>query len=398
MQLRHVKTVFLKEMLDTIRDRRTLLIMILVPILIMPALMLAGPILENREREKTKETVYKIVINGKENSPEFVRFLAENPKFKIVSSTKQKEDLLEGKINLVVTLSPGFSKALQAEKKTGLEIKYEGSQKISEVARLYFSQIIDSYSRQLVATRLSQRDLSSDFLEPIEIREKNIATMEQMNGLFLSLILPLLIIIWAIVGGMYTAIDVGAGEKERGTLEALLLVPPDRKTIVSGKFLAILTVAMVTIMLAISSMVFSMKVLLPFLVEGAGNWKFNIPMKTIVLIFVVALLVTCFVAALELAISFFARSFKEAQNYITPLYMIAMLPAIILPFLQTFQPPLYVYGLPIINAMLLFRELFTGNTNWQHIVLVLISNIFYILLSLSFALKTFNKENVLFRT
>ena len=398
MRWQHIKTIYLKEIMDTVRDKRTLYVMILVPLILMPALMLLGPVLGERETKKTQETVYNVVVQGEENSKELVTFLKQSPKLKVVNSSTPEEALKNGDVNLIVTIPKGFTEEIQKEKVAKVDLKYQGKNSVSDAAKMQVSEIINTYGKQVVATRLSQRGLSSEVLEPLQINSSNIASQEEMGGAFLAMILPMIIVLWSVVGGMYTAIDLGAGEKERGTLEALLVTPPSRKAVVMGKYLAILTVAMITIVLALTSMVLSLKFLMPMFIKGAESQKITLPMTTTAIILGIAFLVTGFLSALQLAISAFARSFKEAQNYITPLYLLAVLPASVLQFMPSFQPPEPMFYLPIINAVLEFKELFMGNIVGKHLGMVVSSNIVFIYLALRFVFKTFDKEKVLFRT
>lgn len=398
MRWQHIKTIFWKEMTDTVRDRKTLYVMILVPLILMPALMLIGPLMGQREAKKTEAAIYTVALRGSENSPELASFLKKSPRLKTVASTNPDADLKKGIIQVAITIPAGFDAAVGKETKTAVTLSYEGTKQISNIAKLQVSELIDAYGKKLVAERLAKRGLAPGVLEPMTITERNMASEEEMGGMFLSFIIPMIVVIWAIVGGMYTAIDVGAGEKERGTLESLLVTPPDRKAVVLGKFLTVLTVAMVTIVLALVSMLLSLQLLLPNLVKEAAGPKLSLPLSTAAIVLGLAFLITCFASALELSLSTYARSFKEAQNYITPLYLAVMLPAFFVQFTQTFKPPEAIFLVPILNAMLVFKELFIGDIVINHIVLTVISTIVCILLALLFTFKIFNREKVLFRT
>lgn len=396
---RHIKTIYVKEMLDTVRDRKTLYVMILVPLLLMPLLMSLGPLIMERENKKLEQTIYKIALQGEENGKELAERIKQNPRLEIVNSKNPEEDLKADKIQLVVAFPPGFEQSMKNQNKAEVIIKYEGTEKVSDFAKNEVNSIINSYSKQLVKDRLALKGLSPDVLEPFAVRDENVAGDEKMGGMFLSLIIPLMLMVWITTGGVYTAIDAGAGEKERGTLEALLVTPPDRKAVVLGKYFAILTVSLVTTSLALISIFLSFQFLLPQMAMMEEEvLKVSLPLVGTAIILGVVFLLACLVCALQLALSIYARSFKEAQNYITPLYLVTMIPSFVVQSISTSDLPDYLFVVPFINALLVFKELFIGEIYWVHVGLVVVSTLVLTILALGFVFSIFNKEKVLFRT
>lgn len=398
MMKRHVRTVYLKELLDTVRDRKTLLMMILVPLLLMAVLTVVQPLINEKETQRVKETQYKIVVNGERDSENFKDYLKQFSNISIVQTENSEEKLGKGEIQLIIGTQEGFDSLVKQQQPARLVLQYDGSSKLSQTAKLQAQQIINGYIKQLVSVSLNKRGISPELLVPITLEEQNKASRDKMNGFYLSMILPLIITVWAVIGGMYTAIDVAAGEKERGTLETLLMTPLSRTTIVMGKFLAILTVAMGAVMLAILSMVITLKFIIPLFVNKGVEQNISLPLGVIGLILFVASMLTAFISALELTLSTWARNFKQAQNYITPLYLVVMIPALVILTMQSFTLPGYLYLIPIFNTMQLLKELFAGQIIPGHLFTVTASSLGYIYLAFILAVDTFNKEKVVLRT
>jgi sodium transport system permease protein len=159
-----------------------------------------------------------------------------------------------------------------------------------------------------------------------------------------------------------------------------------------------MAVAMFTIVLALISIVISFQFLMPKISNGTVEQNILFSPSILLITLGIAFLLTLFMSAIEMAISIYARSFKEAQNYLTPLYIVAILPAMIVQFAQTLQPSNMLFLVPILNAMLLLKELFIGQVNCIHIWCVLMSLIVYSILALNMTFKFFLKEEVLFRS
>ncbi|HHV63348.1 MAG TPA: ABC transporter permease [Firmicutes bacterium] len=397
---KHIRSVWFKEMLDTIRDRRTLLAMIVIPLVLMPAMVVGLPALMERQERSVEKTVSRIVISGQENAPGLVKAARAAGNIDIVAPTRSPmRDLRAGKVDLVVEVQPGFEERVVREEKTGLKIFYEGTRRNSDIARARFLSVFNAYSQQVVATRLARRNIDPAILLIGNVEAQNMASKQKMGGFFLAMILPMMIGIWAAVGGMYTAIDVAAGEKERGTLEVLVVAPPSRRSLVFGKYLAVLTVSTITVIMTVVSMLAAIKVAGPAIFpRSAGEMEISIPPASAALILLGAFLLASIISAIEIAVSIFARSFKEAQNYITPIYILVMLPGFLTQFtVGGGQPAWWTFVIPVLNALQVFKELLMGTVNWPNIGLMAASSLVYAVVALEIATRVFSREDVIFR-
>jgi len=201
---------------------------------------------------------------------------------------------------------------------------------------------------------------------------------------------------------MYPAMDLTAGEKERGTIETILCSPVSRTHLVLGKFLMVLTASIATAILAIISMSASFgagrKLLLGVVSQEAdAALQITITGKAIASIFLVVLPVAVFFSAALLALSLFAKSYKEAQSYISPLMIIMVMPAVaaLLPGVEL-TPVLAL--VPVLNTSLVSKEIIAGSYHWSLIAVIFLSSSAYAALALAIAVKLFQREDVLFRT
>jgi sodium transport system permease protein len=253
-----------------------------------------------------------------------------------------------------------------------------------------------------VEANLHARQLPESMIRPFEIRQQNVAPAEKVGGAVLGGIVPYFVILLCLTGAMYPAMDLTAGEKERGTMETILCSPISRTHLVLGKFLMVLTASIATAILSLASMAVSFgvgKQLMLGVAHGAADsaMQVTISAKAIASIFFVVLPLAVFFSAALLAISLFAKSFKEAQSYLSPLMIVVVLPAVaaLLPGVDLNTALALV---PVLNTSLVSKEIITGTYHWKYIALIFLSSSVYAAIALTIAVKLFQREGVLFRT
>jgi sodium transport system permease protein len=210
----------------------------------------------------------------------------------------------------------------------------------------------------------------------------------------MGMILPYIVIIMCLTGAIYPSVDLTAGEKERGTLETLLCSPVSRTRLVLGKVLVVLTASLLTAVLAISANGGAL-----LLLKSSTQARLPLVLDPLALaaVCVMAVPLAIFLSSLTVAVGLFARSAKEANTYLQPLLLLAIVPAVIaaLPGIE------FSYALsavPILNMSLLSKELLSGACHWSHILVVLAFMSLYASLAVAAAVALFNRESVLFRT
>lgn len=398
MDLRRVKIIYLKEMLDTLRDRRTLISMLLVPILLFPVMMFGMSGLVGFLIKRAEEKPARVVISGEENAPYLSSQFSQDEKFTIVEEEDFKNAIKEKRIEAALVFSEEFEKKIEKEDSAQAIIYYDKAEMKSTIAMGKLRDRLWDYEDSVVAFRLNKRKIDRSILHPVDIKRENIASKEKMGGFMLSMFLPYMIIILALTGAMYPAIDLTAGEKERGTLETILVSPASRGELATGKFFCVMTASVVTAVLATISL--SLTAGMGFAQMGpiiGEEAQLSIKFTSIVVILILFLPVSALFSSLLLSLSLFAKSYKEAQSYITPLMIVVIMPAMI-----SFMPGVelnWVFAIvPVVNVSLALKEVLLGTYNWGFIGLIFVSTIVYASFSIFVTRKLFEKEEVLFRT
>jgi len=278
----------------------------------------------------------------------------------------------------------------------------------SDVAYRRVREALDKWERQLLKDRLELAQLPETVPDPVSLLSIDVANEDEIAANMWGKIFPALLIIMALTGAFYPAIDVAAGEKERGTMETLLICPATRSEIVVGKFLTVLLFSMATTMLNLISMGFTGKYIVSMTAGVSGVGMGAVPLPTpLALFWLVILLIplAAFFSALCLSLATFARSNKEGQYYLTPLFMItmgmtmfSMSPSIELT--ATGGASLFYCAMPIVGPALLLKALLMNPGNTEVLVFalpVLMSSIGYSLIALWWAVEQFKSEDVLFR-
>ncbi len=401
MRLRNVGIVYRKEILDSLRDRRTMISMIVVPILLMPLMTIGMGALSLRLVRRAQQEVPRVMILGGEDSPRVVEALKQIPSLEFVPATSDYAARISNKeIRAAVEVPPGFDAALAAGEPAEVQIDaYEG-----EIKSEFGAQRLENFFRELrdrtIADRLAARNLPASFIRPFEVTKKNVASPEKVGAAVLGGLIPYLVILLCLTGAMYPAIDLTAGEKERGTMETILTSPVSRTHLVLGKFLAVLTASIATAVLSVTSMGVSFRytktVMRDLPEEAARQFRLSIDPKAALAVFAMVLPIAVLFSAALLAISLFAKSYKEAQSYISPLMIVVILPAVasLLPGIDLNAKLALV---PILNTSLVSKEIVTGTYHWRYIGLIFGSSSVYAALALFAAVKLFQREEVLFR-
>ena len=411
MNWKNILTVYLKELKDSLRDRRTLLSTIIIPTLVMPLLTFGVGKVASGVIGKARSETPTVMILGGEDSPTVVAQLKESKKIKVVpTSPDWKERITEKKIRAAVQLPEKFQAGLTAGAAPAVVIyHYEGELKSS-----FGAGELEKFFRELrektTADRLSERSLPATFAKPFEFKRENVAPPEKVGGNLFGGFVPYLIIILCFTGAMYPAMDLTAGEKERGTMETLLCSPVARVDIVLGKFLMVLTGSLSAMGFMLLSMGVTAFVAGSLLMGGGSMAKAGavaaasktgdvIPLidplglvGVLAMVFPVAVLF----AAVAFTISLFAKSYKEAQSYLAPLMIVIIMPAVI-GMLPGIDLNVRLAFVPLLNLSLVCKEMLSGVWHWNYIAIIFVSSCVYAAVALGLAVKMFNREDVIFR-
>jgi len=404
-------TIFKKELKDTIRDRRTLMAMVVMPMLLMPVMTIGMFKFMEYQVEKQGEKVVKVSIIREGEAPALVEMIKNQEKIEIVETGGEIRDAVtNGDLDLGIIIPENFQENIDNQEVAGITIIQKSTNMDSQSALARISFLVANFNDQILQERFADQEINPEILSKVIIIPEDVATEKETGGFLLGLIIPLFIVMWAITGGQYTAIDVSAGEKERKTLESLLLTPVKRMDIVFGKFLTVSAVALTSVIVAIGSFYVALiysggfgSMMRDGQSSGAEGMaesvaiNFSIEPQAVLLLLAVSIFLVLMFSAIILSIAIFAKSFKEAQSYIGPSYLVVILPVVLVNSMPGFEPAFWFFALPAINATLLFKEVLMGVYDSSHILLTLSSLIIYSVIAIFMATKIYSKEGVLFR-
>ena len=393
MKQKVVFAVLHKELKDALRDRRTLYTTFLVPLLL-PALILLPMRLTNYKEKAMQEKPSKIAILYPERFPQLARRLASSGQFLIVEVEKIEWALRRGYINCALKIENGPTKS----EATKVVIIFDQTKEESAAAAAKVRRAVRQFSDEIARQRIRELNLDPRILNPIVLKQHNTATGREVSGFLLGLFVAMIAVLGAITGGMTLAIDATAGEKERKTLEVLIASPATRNELVMGKFLATLTMAMLSVLLTSLSLILALRFGTRMFTQLGEQITVELFLSRgiVVSVFLSLLLVASLMASIEMSISLFARSFREAQSYLTPLTIAAVLPIVFMQAIPS-NPPDWMFFVPLLNSMLLIRELFMGIPETVHIISTLLSSLLYVVVALRSAFRLFQRESVVLR-
>lgn len=388
-------TVLKKELLDIFRDRKALLFTFILPLVLYPLMFkFISSTVTNMQADVEKEI--NIAIEGDTNSP-IATLLKNQPNIKLPVVHDSKSALKNGDIQAIVDIPKNFENDIKNRINTKIEILYDEESNKSMIASDIISSIYEEYKNSLVESLLKQHGLDTSILTPFEIEIKSGINEDSDEdsgfGAMLLSMLPSLLVIFMVSSTMAMAADLGAGEKEKCTFEPLLSTPAKRTSILWGKISSLCVVSFITLVANMVSMVFSMNM---FMNDG-GNLGIKLDTTSILGIVTISILLLITLASLQMAVSLYARSSKEAGTYLSGV----MIPTMLLSYLPMMMDAksinLIFFNIPIANAVCLMKEFMVGIFDIQHIGIVLGWYTIYVFSTILFAKYMFSKEEVIFR-
>ena len=396
--MHNIGIIFKKELLDTIRDRRTIVSMIVIPVIVFPLLMLGFSSFAMKMEQKSREEIQKVAIVGGQNAPKLVAMIDTLSTVKVTPFNPDSiESAINDKILWAAAIIPdNFEDRILDEDTTSLLLIYNKAEIKSNFALNKLEGAARNYRDMVIRDRLVSKGLDPGLIKPFVIAEKNVAE-KKMGSFVLSMMIPYIIIILSMIGAMYTAIDLTAGEKERGTLETILVSPIPRWQLATGKFLTILTTSFVSTVLVLVSMIATMYFGIFSSPAAAELSGFDITPMMIFVIFLLMIPTAAMLSAILMSVSLFAKSYREAQSYVSPLMLLAILPAMI-SFMPGVELDSGLALIPLVNISLSIKNALMGHVNWLYVGLVFISTVVYAAFAIFIAHRLFEKESVIFRS
>jgi len=381
--------VFTKELKETLRDTRTLMIMVVVPVLLYPAILIASEQLALFGQRQLEREPAPVATAG-EVDPGFLEFVQHREDLVLVPVSDPEEAIRSDSVAAVALFFFGTGE----EGNQTVSLLYDAADDRSRRGRALLSQAVEAWGDTLLERRITARGLPEGFARPLVVADSSVALPSELGGYALGRFLPMLLVVMTLLGAFYPAIDLAAGEKERGTLETLLTAPIPAGQVVAGKFLTVTVVGLLAAALNLGSMLLTFQTGL-FQLSQTIPIEFSLPLSSVLIIFAVLVPLAVLFGALFLGIAVRSQSFKEAQNALTPTYMLFILPAL-LPLFPGIEVNAFLALLPVAGVSLLFRELMVGNADLVLGVMALLSTLVYACGALIFAAHSFGREEVLF--
>lgn len=397
MRTKIVKQIFKKEMIDILRDKKTIFMMIILPLLLYPILMVGASSIMSMSINKMEQTTVNIAFNN-------------NPSDNLINILNKTNEDDEAKVNIIKV--DDYKEALDNETLDAYveinenndiqsyKIYTNSSKNNSYTAEKRIKEALDEYKEEIVEMNLAQEGLDAQkTLEPITYETLDIAKNEEIAGNILGQILPFILIIGVLLGSIYPAIDVMAGEKERGTLETLFTLPISNLELVMGKYMAVSFCAVVTAFLNIISILISIgfMTLTAGIANEMGMPKFDFTQMIFpgIITMICIGLFAMVVSAISMCVCSLAKSFKDAQNYITPVMLIIMIPSYV-SMIPNIELDGFTSTIPVVNISLLIKSVLSFKFDLNLIAIVFVSNFAFMILSVLLLSKMFNSEEILF--
>ena len=397
MNWNNIRLIFCKEISGAVRDRRTLISMIIIPLIFYPLLFLGIGYFTMMGQQKSESAASVVAVKGGEYAPGLIEILKRDEKIQMVSLTEDLSEGLEsGEIYLLMEIPENLNVNENEENIQPIIIQYDSTAQHSQTARRRIADLLEEFKQQIIQTRLEGLGLSIDYIQPVNTQWLDISTDERKTGSILGMLLPYIIVILIFIGAMHSAIDITAGEKERGTMATLLVSQLSRMEIVIGKYFTVITISATSMLLGLLGL--SIAFLTPAYILGELSLiKIHFSFYTFILFFLILAPLVGLASAVLLLIGIFARNNKEASTYVTPIYMIAIFLGMI-SLSQGMELAEPMFFIPILNNSFTFRELLMGIIDWGHILPTLLSNVTIAIIALLIAAYLFTRENVLFRS
>lgn len=395
--------VFRKETAEMLRDRRTLFTTIILPVVMYPLLFMGFSAIMSRQAgvlEKRGATIaFQDSLSLRDGSNLAVRDsisrqLGAIPYTTLIPSPPLAQQLYaEKELQAIVTVSDSLTPS--GLNTYQIKVQYDAS---NERGQLIFGKIrnaVQETEKLIVAERLQDRRVDPQLMRLFDVQTRDTSTSQKKMGMFLGMFLPYIMILTLVSGAATVAADLVAGEKERKTLETLLVSSASRGEIVLGKYLTIISMAMINVVINLISLSFSIRFLLSQ--SGLDTGEVQMPVKSFLILLVAMVPLATLFAALLLSISTFSRNMKEARTYEQPIMMVSMMLGMV-----SFIPSVDISNLlalvPVVNIALLFKAVLINEYEISHLLLTIGSTLLLDALAIWMTVKLFATEAVLFRT
>ncbi len=384
-------TVFKKEVRENLRDHKAVFNSVLLVPLLLPVMFIGITYFATYKQIERAEQILEVPVVGAEYAPNLVNYL-EQQGVVVQDPPEDPEAVVKSQeVPIVIRIPEKFGEDWTAGTPAVVEVIADPSRRESETPLRRVRNLLRIYSAQIGSMRLQLRGVSPNLSSPLLVKDVDLSTPKS-RGLLFMMFLPYMLMISAFTGGIHLAIDSTAGEKERKSLEPLLINPVPRWQIMSGKMLATIVFGFACLTLTL----LSFRIALPYMPTGALGIDLTLDARTVLGILIVVGPVSILAAALLTMLATFAKSFREAQSYMGLVIMIPMIPSILF-MANPVKPETWMMSIPMFSQNLLIGEFVRGEVVpnlW--LAISLRATLAIGLVMAAFAATLFNKPRVVF--
>ena len=393
-----VRTIAKKELVEFVRDWRTILAILVIPLLMFPLLFILFPLLLASEAAELEAIEVDVVVQS-DSIPEELGLLFENaslnlvyeplPELEFLSTPDGDQDrLLNGSVDVILRLQMN---------ETILEyaVLYLSTSEQSLEARSRTFDALGEWEQNETVRRIDAAGLDANqTLDPLrwngDVSQSDVATQGEQAGMALSLFIPLVLAVWTFSSAIQPSIDMTAGERERGTLEALLGLPCSRMELLMGKWLAVATITGIGVLLQVAGLLFAIGYLATSDIISAPS----VSLTALAFLCLAVLLFAIMVVAFELALAMRSHSVKEAGSILGPAVLIILFPALFTQVINLDGIETFWFAIPVVNVLLALRELLMNRIVYTHVAVWLLSSTLYALAAAYYAARQFKREDI----
>ncbi|MEL0182893.1 MAG: ABC transporter permease subunit [Candidatus Poseidoniales archaeon] len=393
-----VRTIAKKELVDFIRDWRTIVAILVIPLLMFPVLFILFPLLLASEAAELDAMTVDVVVQGEGVPEDLVGLLEQSsitPSYEPLPAIENlstpmddQERLRNGSVDAILRLRTNGTVLEYA-------VLYLSTSEQSLEARSRTFDALSTWEQNETERRIVAAGLdANETLDPLrwsgDVAQSDAATQGEQAGMALSLFIPLVLAVWTFSSAIQPSIDMTAGERERGTLEALLGLPCSRMELLMGKWLAVATITGAGVLLQIAGLLFA----IGYLASSDLISTPSISLTALMFLCLAVLLFAVMVVAFELALAMRSHSVKEAGSILGPAVLIILFPALFTQVINLDGIESFWFAIPVVNVLLALRELLMNRVVYGHVAVWLVSSTVYALGAAYYAARQFKREDI----
>ncbi|MHC1782225.1 MAG: ABC transporter permease [Anaerolineaceae bacterium] len=392
--MKRILVIFQKEVMDNLRDRRSISTVIFgalfTPLILVMMIMLLGNVLN----ADSIETPLRLPVAGAENAPSLVQFLEQNGAEIVPAPADPQAEVREGNLDVVLIIPEGYGEKFSSAHPAEVQLVMDSSRMSSSASIQRARGLLYSYSTQIGSQRLLARGVNPMITSSLLIERVDMATPQSQSLIFLNM-LPFFLIMSIFTGGMYVIIDATAGERERGSLEPLLINPARRSEFVLGKLAASLPFALATLVISLTAIGMAFN-FIPL--EQYTGFPMTISLSALWTIFWLCLPIILLASGLQTIIATYTRSFKEAQTYLSFLPIVAGLPGMFLAFMNV-KAATTLMLVPVFGQSVLINQIMRGETiAFQNVAISIAVTLVAAVAAVLVSIRLYQRERILFST